>query len=165
MAAHRGELQRAAVGHTIGLAEEAERILDAVSLKTGAAGTLLGLVQSGADVDGKAEVFLPQFLYEGHDLVGIVENRGDCAWAGDAVHNSIEVSFRIATPVHRGIQFLRRTEDAAMARIAHIDGLVLPGDLEESPLLLDRALVVDSPRWDSKDDVIVVEALAAAIAM
>jgi len=44
MAAHRGEFQRVAVGHSIGLAEEAERILDAVPLKTGAAGTLLGLV-------------------------------------------------------------------------------------------------------------------------
>src|SRR5207245_9033441 len=82
MAAHRGELQRAAVGHTIGLAEEAERILDAVSLKTGAAGTLLGLVQSGADVDGKAEVFLPPFLYEGHDLVRTGANRCACAWSG-----------------------------------------------------------------------------------
>ena len=165
MAAHCRELKRVAVGHTIGLAKESERVLDAMPLETGAAGAFLGLVQSGADVDGKAEVGLPQFLDEGNDLVGIVKNRGDCAWTRDAIHNTIKVSFRIAAPVYRGIQFLRGTEDAAMARVAHVDRIVLPCDLQESPLLLDGALVVNSARGDGKDDVIIVEALAAAIAM
>ena len=52
-----------------------------------------------------------------------------------------------------------------MARIAHIDRVVFPGDLEEPPLFLDGAFIVNSARRDGKDDVVVVEALAAAIAM
>ena len=79
MAAHRGKLQCVAVGHTIGLAEEAQRVLDTVPLETGTACTLLGLIQSGADIDGKAQTGLFQFLDETNDLVGIIKNGGDGA--------------------------------------------------------------------------------------
>src|ERR1700686_2704855 len=124
MSAHRGELKCVPIGHAVGLAEKPERILDAMPLEARLARTFLSFVERGADVDGKAEIGLLQFLDEGNDSIVVVENRGNGGRTGNAFYNVVDVGGRITMPVHRGSQIPRWVEHPAMARIAQIHRIV-----------------------------------------
>ena len=104
MSAHSCQFQCVTIGQAVGLAEKTERILDAVTLQTGAAGEVTGLVESAADVDGKAEVGLLEVFDEGDNVVGIVEDRRDGGGRGHAVDDGVNVESVLAMPVDGGVE-------------------------------------------------------------
>ena len=58
MAAHRRNFERLAVGHSIRLAEETQRILDAVTFESRPPCAFPSFVESPADVDRQTEIGL-----------------------------------------------------------------------------------------------------------
>src|SRR5436190_1316672 len=107
MAAHGSDFQRLAIGHAIGLSEETERILDAVTLQTRAPGTLLGLFERRADIDGQAEIRSLQFFNESDNRISIVKDGSYGARTRNAIHYRVEVRSMPTAPMHAWIQFLR----------------------------------------------------------
>src|SRR5262249_33295643 len=75
MTAHRGDFEALPVGDSIGLADKAQRVLDAMAFKTRTAGAFLSLIQRSADVNGKSKIGLFEFFDKGHSVVRIVKNR------------------------------------------------------------------------------------------
>src|ERR1041384_8710007 len=56
-------------------------------------------------------------------------------------------------------------KDRAVARIPHVDRMILSRDLEKTALLFPRFPVVDTSSRNGEHDVVVIEAVARTLAM
>jgi hypothetical protein len=165
MAAHRGDFEDLPVGDSIGLADKAQRVLDAMAFKTRTAGAFLSLIQRSADVNGKSKIGLFEFFDKGHSVVRIVKNRRNRRRARNTIHDTFQISLLFSPPVHRWIQIFGRLKQRSMTRVADIDRVVLSRNLQKSPLLFNGVRIVNTAGRNGEYDEVVVETVGRAIAM
>ena len=136
-----------------------------MTFESGAPRAFLNFFKRAADVDRQAQIRRSQVPYESDNGIGIVKNGGNRRWARHPLDHGFEVARQLSVPVHEGIQALRGPKQSAMARVAHIHGVVLSSDLQKALLLFNRTFVIDAAGGNRKDDVVVFEALAGTVSM
>jgi len=100
MSTHRGDFECLPVGHSVGLADKAQRVFHAVTLESRAPRTVVSFFERRADVDGETEIRLFQFFDERNNIVCIVKDGGNRSWTRNTIYNGFVVSFVDATPMH-----------------------------------------------------------------
>ena len=130
----------------------------------GAAGQLGGAVGQAAHIDGDAEVRLVEIGQKGGQPLLGVEDRRDHRGAIHSLADCIGGKAAAAAPMRERVQ-PRGAEDAALGRVAEVDGAVPEGDFGEAAQFLRRTFVVDSPRRHRENDVVIRQRFRSPVAV